>query len=211
MVDGGGELEARRPGAAELALFNGNPAGLPLCDAAVLHNICRSAVLVQLAAAVSGIVWSGLGSAPHLLDGGDKRLAGWIVEIVDPATGTVLATTTTGGDGGWRATDLVPGIPLALRFRDPASGVVFGYPVNGHTAPGSSGAVCDPTGAAAAGTASACVGSGANPALTVVLAPGQELSQQSLQVDPSGVVYDAGSRAPVPGATVMLSPVCAWC
>jgi uncharacterized repeat protein (TIGR01451 family) len=41
----------------------------------------------------------------------------------------------------------------------------------------------------------------------VVLAPGQELTQQSLPVDPSGTVYDSGSRDPVPGAVVTLAPV----
>ena len=206
LVDGGGEIDARRPSDAERNLFNTNPAGLPVCDPAVLHNACRDPAPVQLGAAVSGIVWSDIGSTPRLLDGADKRLVGWTVELLNPATGAVLRSTTTGADGSYRVTDLVPGVALAIRFRDPASGVVFGYPVNGHTAPGASGAACNP-GAAAAGTASSCVGSGADPALTVVLVPGQELTQQSLPVDPSGVVYDSGLRQPVAGAIVTLSPV----
>ena len=207
MVDGGGELDARQPSDAERNLFNTNPAGLPVCDPALLHNACRDPAPVQLAAAVSGIVWSDIGSSARLLDGGDKRLAGWAVELLDPATGAVLRSTTTGADGSYRVADLVPGVALTIRFRDPASGVVFGYPVNGHTAPGASGAGCNPGAATAGGTTSSCVGSGADPALTVVLAAGQELPQQSLPVDPSGVVYDSGVRSPVAGATVTLSPV----
>ncbi len=54
---------------------------------------------------------------------------------------------------------------------------------------------------------SSCIGSGASPFLTVVLAPGQDLPQQSLPVDPSGVVYDSGLRQPVPGSIVSLEPV----
>ena len=207
MIDGGGEIDARRPSDAERALFNGNPAGLPLCDPAVQHNACRDPAPVQLPAAVSGVVWSDIGTAPRLLDAGDKRLVGWIVEIVDPATGRVVGGAITGADGSYRVADLVPGIALVLRFRDPASGVVFGYPVNGHSAPGASGASCDPAGAAARSVASSCAGSGADPFLSVVLAPGQELTQQSLPVDPSGVVYDSGNRQAVAGATVALSPV----
>lgn len=207
LVDGGGELDARRPSATERALFNGNPAALPVCDVAIAHHVCRDPAPVQLAAAVSGAVWSDIGSSARLLDAGDKRLSGWTVEVVSAATGAIVATATTGVDGSWRVGDLVPDVELAIRFRDPVSGVVFGYPVNGHTAPGASGVTCDRAAAAANGTASSCVGSGAQPALRVVLAPGQELTQQSLPVDPSGVVYDSGLRQPVPGAVVTLAPV----
>ena len=208
MVDGGGELAARRPSDAERALFNGaNPAALAVCSSPAAHNVCRDPAVVQLAAAVSGVVWSDVGSTPRLLDAGDKRLAGWIVEALDPVTGNLLAVGITAADGSYRIADLVPGVPLAIRFRDPASGVVFGYPVNGHTGLGASGATCDAVNAAAQGAASSCVGTGANPVLTVVLAPGQELTQQSLPVDPSGVVYDSGNRSPVPGAVVTLSPI----
>jgi uncharacterized repeat protein (TIGR01451 family) len=97
-------------------------------------------------------------------------------------------------------------VPLAVRFREPGSGIVYGYPVNGDTAPGSSGVACNPQ-AATTGAASSCVGTGASPALSVILAPGQELQQQSMPVDPSGVVYDSGTRQPVPGSIVTLAPV----
>jgi uncharacterized repeat protein (TIGR01451 family) len=54
--------------------------------------------------------------------------------------------------------------------------------------------------------ASSCVDAGAAPQLVVRLAPGGNLLQQSLPIDPSGVVYDSGLRTPVPGARVTLSP-----
>ena len=210
MVDGGGEIAARRPPAADVDAFNGNPAALPVCVAGITQNACRTPTAVQLASAISGTAWYDIGSAPRLLDAGDRRLPGWLVEIIDTNSGTntgaIVGRATTAGDGSYKVTGLMPGVPLAVRFRDPASGIVFGYPVNGEQSPGSSGAVCDAT-AAASGKASSCVGTGNTPALTVVLAPGQELPQQSMPVDPSGVVYDSGLRTPVAGSIVTLAPV----
>ncbi|MEK8049354.1 SdrD B-like domain-containing protein [Ideonella sp. DXS22W] len=204
MVDGGGELEVRRPSAAERAAMAGNIAALPLCGSVPAYNACRDAAPVQLAASLSGTVWFDVGSSTRVLDAGDKRLPGWGVEVVDPASGQIVARGTTATDGSYQITELTPGIEYAVRFRDPVSQVVMGYPVNGETATGSSGAAC-PAGTRAAGVATSCVGSG-NAQLSVVLAPGQELTQQSLPVDPSGVVYDAGTRTAVPGAVVTLAP-----
>jgi uncharacterized repeat protein (TIGR01451 family) len=206
LVDGGGEIDARRPSAAERAAFDtGNAAALPVCTPAIEHNVCRTPTPVQLAASISGTVWFDGGGAPRVLDGGDRRLPGWGVEVVDLNTGAIVGRATSGSDGGYSVPDLVPGVPLAVRFRDPGSGAVFGYPVNGDSAPGSSGAACNAN--PAPGTPSSCVGSGANPFLSVVLAAGQNLPQQSLPVDPSGIVYDSGLRQPVPGSVVALEPV----
>ncbi len=206
LVDGGGEYDARRPTTAERDAFNNNPLALPVCDPAVLHNVCRDPTPVQLAASLSGTVWYDIGSTLKVLDAGDRRLPNWKVELVNPATGAVVATTTTGADGSYKLVDLIPGIPLAVRFRDPSSNVVFGYPVNGEQAPGSSGASCDATAALANGTQSSCVQRSPSTELGIVLAPGQNLAQQSLPVDPSGVVYDSTTRQPVPGSVVTLTP-----
>ncbi len=211
LVDGGGEFDARRPSVAERDAFNNNPASLPVCDPAVLHNVCRDPTPVQLAASISGTVWYDIGGTPRVLDGGDRRLPNWRVEIYSPTTGAVIATTTTAADGSYRVNDLIPGVPIAVRFRDPASNVVFGYPVNGETAPNSSGAACNEAAAIQGGTASSCVVRSPTTSLGVVLAPGQNLAQQSLPIDPNGVVYDATTRQPVPGSVVTLAPngVCA--
>ncbi len=206
MVDGGGEIAARRPSAAELDAFNNNPALLPVCAAGITQNACRTPTGVQLSSAISGTAWYDVGNTPRLLDAGDRRLPGWLVEIIDTSTGAIVGRATTAADGSYKVSGQMPGVPLAVRFRDPASGIVFGYPVNGEKSPGSSGAGCDAT-AAANGKASSCVGAGNTPALTVILAPGQELPQQSMPVDPSGVVYDSGLRTPVAGSIVTLAPV----
>jgi uncharacterized repeat protein (TIGR01451 family) len=205
LVDGGGEIDAWRPTPSELDAFNNRPASLPACTATIELNACQVSTTVQRAAALSGTVWYDIGSTPRVLDAGDRRLAGWQVEIVDAISNTVVGRASTAADGTYKVIDLLPGVALAVRFRDPASGVVFGYPVNGEQGAGSSGVGCDPN-AAGSGKPSSCVNTGISPALTVVLAPGQELVQQSLPVDPSGVVYDSGVRTPVPGSIVTLAP-----
>lgn len=210
LVEGGGEIDARRPTPAERDAFEGDVSLLPVCDPAILHEACRDPVVILQSAALSGAVWYDLGSNPVLLDGGDQRLPGWIVEVLDPASGQVIATQQTGPDGRYRIVDLPAGQPLQVRFRDPDSSVVWGLPVNGETVPGSP-AACDPDGAIAGGFESSCVESGAmggaSTTLGVVLAPGEELIEQSLPIIPGGVVYDAIGRSPVPGATVTLTPV----
>ena len=207
LVEGGGELPARAPGDAERAAFNAGTAdALPVCDAAVLHNVCRDPAVVQASASIAGTAWFDAGPSPRVLDAGDRRLPGWTVEILD-AGGAVVATTTTAADGTWQLAGLLPGVPLQVRYRHPETGVAFGYPVNGDTGPGTSGASCDAD-AAAKGIASSCAHASGQPVLDVVLAPGRLLAQQSLPlgVDPSGVLYDAGTRTPVGGGTVTLVP-----
>lgn len=206
LVSGGGENDARAPTADERAAFAGNVPALPVCDPAITQNACRLPAEVQLSAAVSGTVWQDVGS-DRIINGGDPRLPGWTVELVDPATGAVVRTTTTNADGTYRFADVVPGERWRIRFRDPASGTIWAWPVNGETASGAV-APCDADKAIASGGNSSCrVEDGGISQLEVVLKAGEELPQQSLPVDPSGVVYDAVTRQPVAGAVVTLTPV----
>lgn len=206
LVEGGGENEFRTPTTDERADFEGNPADLPVCDPAITQNACRLPTAVQLSASVSGTVWFDQGSEFGLIDGGDRRLSGWVVEVVN-GSGQVVGTATTGADGTYSIADQVPGIPLAIRFRDPATGVVWGLPVSGETVTGPP-VPCDAGSAVANGTASSCRSSDHGfTHLAVVLAPGANLPQQSLPLNPGGVVYDATTRTPVPGSRVTLTPV----
>ncbi len=207
LVEGGGENEFRTPTPTERESFEGEVGDLPLCDAAITQNACRVQNQVQLAASVGGTVWFDIGSDDALLDGGDERLHAWQVELVDPETGSVVNTTQTGADGSYRFDDVVPGQKWHIQFRDPMSGVLWAWPVNNEVA-GGTGVQCDTDGALANGHASACRTHehGASQ-LQVVLKPGDHLPQQSLPVDPSGVVYDATTRDPVPGSVVTLTPV----
>lgn len=207
LVEGGGENENRAPSADERAAFEGDVTALPLCDAAQpMHNACRLPTQVQLAASVSGTVWFESGEQTRILDGGDQRLPNWTVELVDPATGQVARSAITGADGSYRIGDVVPGQKWQLRFRHPGSNAVWGWPVSGETAAGAV-APCNADTAMAGGTTSSCRSTeGGISALEVVLKAGENLPQQSLPVDPAGVVYDAVTRDPVPGSIVTLAP-----
>jgi uncharacterized repeat protein (TIGR01451 family) len=239
LVEGGGEIPARRPTPAERDAFNNNPGALPECTAAPPRNACRDPEDVQQSANLAGTVWYDIGTVQRQLDARDRLKQGWIVEVID-VTGAdpsrpnaagerVSVSSATGGDDDARATaggtpgavvaraftkadgtylieNLIPNIDYAVRFRDPNSNVVFGYPVNGERGPGSSGASCLALNKPV-NLESSCVDTGAAPQLTVRLAPGRNLVQQSLPIDPTGVVYDSGLRTPVPGATVTFAPV----
>ena len=206
LVEGGGENPFRRPTPEERSNFEGNPGDLPVCDPAITQNACRLPTAVQLSASVSGTVWFDQGSDFGRIDSGDRRLSGWVVEVVD-GNGQIVGTATTGADGTYSIADQVPGVPLSIRFRDPATGVVWGLPVSGETAAGPP-APCNAADAIANGTASSCRGSdGGNTHLAVILQPGANLPQQSLPLNPGGVVYDATTRAPVPGSRVTLTPI----
>ncbi|WP_313347698.1 SdrD B-like domain-containing protein [Stenotrophomonas sp.] len=207
LVEGGGENAFRAPTAAERAAFDGEVGDLPACVDSILHNACRVPNTVQLAASVGGTVWFDVGSDDQLLDGGDSRLSAWIVELVDPATGLVVKSTATAADGSYRVGDVVPGVKWNIRFRDPRSNVLWPFPVTRETAGGVQEA-CDTDAAIARGGVSACrTADNGTSQLEVVLRAGEHLPQQSLPVDPSGVVYDATTRDPVPGSIVTLAPV----
>lgn len=207
LVEGGGENPFRAPTATERAAFEGEVGNLPACVDSIIHNACRVPNSVQLAASVGGTVWFDVGSDDQLLDGGDSRLPAWIVELVDPANGQVAKTTVTAADGSYRFADVVPGVKWNIRFRDPRSTVLWPFPVTRESAGGVQEA-CDADAAIARGGVSACrTTDNGTSQLEVVLRAGDHLPQQSLPVDPSGVVYDATTRDPVPGSVVSLAPV----
>ncbi|MFM2404550.1 MAG: hypothetical protein RL223_2430 [Pseudomonadota bacterium] len=206
LVRGGGELASAEPSAAEQAalLAGGDPSTLTACTATPQHQACQLAITVRAPGAVSGTAWLDSGSVASRLDSTDTRLAGWTVELVD-AAGAVVAQARTASDGRWRIGDLEPGLALQLRYREPASGVVFGWPVNGEQGTASADCLADAD-ARAQGRASACVRSGGQPWSRIVVAPGAELMQQSLPVAAGGVVYDSTTRQPVAGARVSFAP-----
>ena len=207
IVRGGGEDSDHMPSASEQGAFDGDVSQLPVCDPAITQNACRVATEVQQAASLSGTVWFDGGTDDALLDAGDTRLTGWIVELFDPATNEVIRTTNSGVDGGYRFLDLLPGTRYDVRFRHPQSRVLWGFPVNAETSAGPP-APCDTRRGIDDGLASSCrIDGDGITQLEVVLRAGENLPQQSLPVDPSGVVYDAVTRNPVPGAIVTLAPV----
>jgi uncharacterized repeat protein (TIGR01451 family) len=149
-------------------------------------NISGAVETSIVAAGVSGTVWLDL-NHDRKDDSGDPALPNWIVELFH--NGVLVATTTTNAQGQYSFTGVPPGPGYSIDFRDPGSKAIYGTPTNGDQ--GTPNPDSD-----------AVIGNGIIESLT--LKPGINIVQQSLPVDPSGVVYDATSRTPIGGATVTL-------
>jgi uncharacterized repeat protein (TIGR01451 family) len=146
---------------------------------------------VQKTGGISGQVWDDR-NHDRVYNGGDILRAGMKVEVLD-ASGNLLATTTTNGSGQYSVSGLTPGAGYSVRFRDPASGAYYGRPVSADPSGGN-----DPS----ADPASGVVPGGM---ITGVSVPAGSLRlNQSLPLDPAGVVYSSDARLPVAGARVEL-------
>ncbi|MBA1274137.1 DUF7933 domain-containing protein [Stutzerimonas azotifigens] len=144
---------------------------------------------------LSGTVWID-SNHDRIRDPGETVLPGWTVELLQQ--GTVIATTVSDANGGYAFNDLQPGGGYEVRFRHPDSGTLFGRPV-----PNEQGLAYTPGSAGPGNPAGADNGSGT--LTNIVIGPGRNLVEQSLPLDPAGVVYDAISRQPVRGAVVSIS------
>jgi uncharacterized repeat protein (TIGR01451 family) len=178
-----------------------------ICERLNPANCDTATVTVVVQGVISGSVWldngaGGSGSANRQRDGGEPGLAGWTVEAIYPAgnaqAGQVATTlggqpavATTDATGAYAIPGLAPG-SYQLRFRAPGvgaqSGAVYGVPVNGEQANPQPGSTVN----------------NAARTLDIVVPVGGGLAQQSLPVDPTGVVYDSVTRAPIVGAVVTL-------
>lgn len=155
------------------------------------NNTATDPTPVQQAGAVSGRVWRDT-DHDRTQSGSESGVSGMQVEVLD-ASGALAGTATTDALGDYRVDGLVPGSGYGVRFRDPLSGAYFGRPVSNDPAGGN-----DPTAAAGTGV----VPGGMIRNLTVPA--GQIRIQQSLPLDPSGLVYATDTRAPVGGVRVEL-------
>ncbi|MEY8879390.1 MAG: SdrD B-like domain-containing protein, partial [Leptothrix sp. (in: b-proteobacteria)] len=147
---------------------------------------------VQQAGAISGQVWID-SNHDRLLSPGEVPKAGLIVEVLD-AGGTVVGRGVTDAQGAYRIDGLIPGGGYGVRFRDPANGTYYGRPVSNDPAGGNDPSAAPTTGLVASGQiAGITVPSGSRPRIN-----------QSLPLDPNGVVYAADSRLPLAGAQIEL-------
>ena len=137
-------------------------------------------------ARVSGHVWH---DSNHDRSNNDANpLGDWSVELIQRATPSdcqstfvVVATQSTNAAGEYAFEGVSPGT-YDIRFRS-ASGYIYAGAQSG----GSTGA-----------NTRCGIGS-------VVVVAGDDIINQDLPVDPSGVVYDSLTRVAVPGATVSIS------
>ena len=181
---------------------------------------------IQVAASLSGTVWQDL-NHNRRLDAGEVPVGGFLVEVIDneptsPTFGQVVGSASTApatqagsvgnpsGPGGYQVGGLVPGYKYSVRFRDPTTnGVIYGTPTYDHATPNSNGATNVGQTLPASNTVNPNGSNGTstianNTTLSVTLQPGQNLFNQSLPLDPAGVVYDSVTRLPVAGASVTI-------
>lgn len=196
---------------------NGNlilPANIPPGSYTITYRICEklnptncddAVVPVVVQGVISGSVWydnGGTGAGNQKRDAGEPGLSGWTAEVVyptgHPQAGQVVnslsgapAMATTDSNGAYVINGLPPG-DYQLRFRAPASagqtGAVMGTPVNGEQGNPQTGSTVNPS----------------ERVLDIKITAGSGLTQQSLPLDPSGIVYDSISRQPITGSVVTL-------
>ncbi len=207
-VSGGGEPPEKQPQAEEKR----NPPG---CTANPLFNVCVVSTPLQVSVGLDGHVWID-GSRKQVLDGSDKLLPQWIVEVYDAGGsgqnfGALVRSdkpsfsTTTDAQGHYQLCGLEPGHEYRVLFRDPASRIAFPGVVTNEsgraTGPDYWSQVKTIDGIEVLQVRPPAAPSGASSSACNVTAV-----EQSLPMDPNGVVYDSQTRAPVSGATVALVP-----
>jgi uncharacterized repeat protein (TIGR01451 family) len=146
--------------------------------------------------AVSGSLWRD-NNHDRIKDPGEPPLVGWTVQLlrepVGGGTPTLVLSTLSDNNGAYSFTGQEVGPGYSIRFIAPG-GAIFAGAVNGEN------------GTPIAGGSQVVRGELSN----LTLRPGgvgNIIPQQSLPVDPAGVVYDSDTRLPVPGATVAFGPI----
>ena len=141
---------------------------------------------------VGGMVGSGIlnGTVWHdanfndVLDGNERVLPGWTVDL--RRNGTSVMTTTTDETGVYQFIGVVPNYLTPDKYE-----LVF-------SAPGAS------TRTALLGLASSDFSNGLQRIYDIVVLAGSNLLNLNLPIDPDGVVYNSMSRLPLAGATLTL-------
>lgn len=193
-------------------------------DPTPADNTAQAATLVVAAAnpsaSLRGHVWLDL-NHDRVRSTNEPPLAGYIVLLYAPDGVTLVAQTTTDADGGYVFSNLAAGVAYQLEFRDPNGAVMFGLPVtaDGGGTSFAATAQCGQSAGTMVGSFLAPLSGGTCYSLTtngssaqvgtngrtvVTLQAGDTLLEQSLPLDPSGVVYDSVTRQPIAGATVTL-------
>ena len=181
--------------AGRTSLRFSDPAGFSLTTAnreqsiAVDGGVAVAAAPVGYAAfaSVGGSVWRDLDS-DRQRDANEPGLSGWRVELIQAGSGTIVQTASSDASGQYSLLNVVPAQSYRLRFRSP-NGAVYGVGVNGENANAQPDSTVD----------------AASRSLEIRPQPGASLTQQSLPVDPQGLIYDTLNRATIEGAIVTLA------
>ncbi len=151
--------------------------------------------LIVEAAQVSGTVWRDI-NHDRVRDAGEALIANWNVELL--LNGRTIRTTTTASDGTYAFTAISPGSGYQIVFRDPESGAILGIPVpNEHAGNYIVGTIDSNNNPAGADNSSGFLDK-------MTLFPGDNVIEQSLPLDPSGIIYNSNTRDPLSGAEITL-------
>ena len=133
---------------------------------------------------VNGRVWHDA-DFDNVFDANEQPLAGWDVELY--LNDALAHSARTAADGVYRLSGVEPNYlttdTYELRFRRPGAGAT----------------------AALLGRADSAFTNDLQRITDIVVLSGSNLQNLNLPIDPNGIVYDAISRAPIPGATVTLA------
>lgn len=146
-------------------------------------------------ARIAGRVWLDR-DHDRALDSGEPVYADWIVEL--RLGDALIGTTRTGADGAYAFTGVAPGAGYQVLFRNPVNNAIYGSARPNETGAAIGEGVVSPSNPAGARTEGGTLSE-------LKLTPGADVQQQSLPLDPSGVVYDSVRRVVVPGATVRIT------
>lgn len=172
------------------------------------NNTATDTVGISSAATVSGTVWQD-DNHDRQIDGGEELKEGWTVELL--LSGTIVDTTLTAIDGTYTLVTVSPGAGYEIRFREPSTGIVFGNAVTNEQGIAPTASTRDTGVAVANSGTNAGNPAGADTTSTIgtlkdlsILA-GDNIIEQSLPLDPAGIVYNAMTRNPVAGAQVTIT------
>ena len=151
------------------------------------NNNASDVVVISAPAWVSGHVWTD-SNHDNIFGPDEQPVPGMIVELLD-ANGNLLLTTVTDASGYYLLGPAVAGPGYQIRFRKAGGDMpIYSAPVDGEQGIPISQAI---------------IANGIIQSITLVA--GVTITQQSLPLDPSGVVYDAWTRLPLAGAIVTIS------
>jgi large repetitive protein len=135
---------------------------------------------------INGTVWFDK-NHDRVRNGGEEVKADWAVQLW--LGDTTISSTTTDANGRYGFSNIVPGTGYRIRFISP-EGIIFG-----------GARTNEANNADNPGKATLADGEITN----ITLAPGGTVPNQSLPLDPAGVVYDSVRRVPVENARVTIT------
>lgn len=172
------------------------------------NNSASDAVSISASASLAGHVWRD-SDHDRVRDLSESGVANWTVELV--LSGQVVASTITNGSGAYSFSALSPSSGYRLRFRHPDTGMVWGVALANEQGIVATNGTRD-TGPSTPNTAGTNSGNPAGATINgdgtltgLTLLAGDNIVEQSLPIDPAGIVYDAVTRNPISGAGVTLS------